>query len=84
MAIRKGEQPPRMRLQSAIDAALQGMPTAVQFAQRLTDAGVTVRANVASTGRMNGFSFELGGIAFKGSDLGKPIPGRVCNPGGIV
>lgn len=71
MAIRKGEQPPRMRLQSAIDAALQGMPTAVQFAQRLTDAGVTVRANVASTGRMNGFSFELGGIAFKGSDLGK-------------
>jgi hypothetical protein len=60
-----------MRLQSAIDAALQGMPTAVQFAQRLTDAGVTVRANVASTGRMNGFSFELGGIAFKGSDLGK-------------
>lgn len=71
MAIRKGEQPPRMMLQAAIDAAVEDQPNAVEFARRLMDAGISVRANIASTGRMNGFSFELDGIAMKGSDLGK-------------
>lgn len=62
---------PRERLQYLIDTAIIDGPTAPQFAQRLEEKGVIVRANVASTGRMNGFSFELDGLKFKGSELGK-------------
>lgn len=70
-AERTGVTPPRIQLQELIDRAVADKPTAPQFAQRLEEAGVTVRANLASTGRMNGFSFELEGLAFKGSKLGK-------------
>ena len=69
-AVRTGDAPARQQLQRLVEVAAQGNPTSVEFAQRLTAAGVTVRANIASTGRMNGFSYELGGVAFKGSDLG--------------
>jgi hypothetical protein len=71
MALRKGESPPRIKLQHLIDELLKQKPTAPEFAQALTKLGVIVRANVASTGRMNGFSFQLDGIDFKGSSLGK-------------
>lgn len=64
-------EPPRQRLQRLVEAAAQGAPTVVQFAEALRLAGVNVRPNVASTGKLNGFSFELDGIPFKGSDLGK-------------
>ncbi|NET30128.1 relaxase/mobilization nuclease domain-containing protein [Okeania sp. SIO1I7] len=70
-AERTGVTPPRIQLQELIDRAVADKPTAPQLAQRLEDKGVIVRANLASTGRMNGFSFELDGLAFKGSSLGK-------------
>lgn len=70
-ALRTGEEPPRQKLQRIIDEAKADRPTAVQFVERLKAAGVTAVAHVASTGRMNGFSFEIDGIAFKGSQLGK-------------
>ncbi len=66
-----GVAPPRIQLQELIDEAVVDKPTAPQLAFRLEDKGVIVRANVASTGKMNGFSFELDGLAFKGSKLGK-------------
>lgn len=72
MALRTGEQPPKLKLQNIIDEALSsGELTAVQLAETLSIAGVQVRANLASTGRFNGFSYELDGVAFKGSSLGK-------------
>lgn len=72
MGLRTGEQPPKLKLQNAIDEALSvGDLTAVQLAETLSIAGVQVRANLASTGRFNGFSYELDGVAFKGSSLGK-------------
>ena len=71
MAVRTGEEPPRQRLQRLVDEAVRDKPTAAELAERLQAAGVGVRANLASTGRMNGFSFEIDGIPFKGSDLGK-------------
>ena len=72
MSLRKGEQPPKLKLQNIIDEALNaGDLTAVQLAEILSIAGVQVRANLASTGTFNGFSYELDGIAFKGSALGK-------------
>lgn len=70
-AVRTGQEPPRQRLQRLIDDALAGKPTAPRFAARLTAAGVTVHANMAGTGRCNGLSFELDGVALKGSQLGK-------------
>jgi hypothetical protein len=71
MAARKGDEPPRERLQKIVDQAAEGKPTALEFAQRLEAAGINVRANLATTGRMNGFSYELDGIYFKGQDLGE-------------
>src|SRR5690554_5033687 len=72
MALRTEEQPPKLKLQNIIDEALSaGDLTAVQFAETLELSGVEVKANLASTGRLNGFSFSLDGVAFKGSNLGK-------------
>lgn len=70
MAVNTGKEPARQQLQRLVDAAKMGKPTAPQFCERLGVAGVTAIANVASTGRMNGFSFEMNGVAFKGSQLG--------------
>ena len=72
MALRTGEQPPKLKLQNIIDEALSnGDLTAVQFAETLAIAGVEVKANLASTGTFNGFSYAIDGVAFKGSKLGK-------------
>lgn len=70
-ALRTKALPPRQKLQRLIDGALAGNPSAPKFVERLTAAGVKVQPNLASTGRCNGFSFELDGIAHKGSALGK-------------
>lgn len=71
MAIRTGDAPPRVALQQIVDVALSEPGSVFDFMDRLEAAGVGVRANVASTGKMNGFSFEYAGVPFKASDLGK-------------
>lgn len=48
-----------------------GELTATQFAEALSAYGIQYRAHIASTGRMNGFSFECDGVTFSGSQLGK-------------
>ncbi|HHL51767.1 MAG TPA: hypothetical protein ENJ39_00185, partial [Flammeovirgaceae bacterium] len=70
---RTGKAPDRVVLQRLIDTALAGHPTMASFLERLKTAGVIVRPNVASTGRMNGFSFAMqeGKIFFSGAKLGK-------------
>lgn len=68
---RLGETPARVQLQDKVGAAIAGGATIKEFVERLHASGVNVRPNLASTGKMNGFSFELGGVAMKGSDLGK-------------
>lgn len=70
-AIRTHEQPARTQLQAAIDHALTDRPSLLGLMDRLEAAGVSARINMASTGRISGLSFELQGVAFKGSDLGK-------------
>lgn len=70
-ALRTGEAPVRQLLQNIIDDAVQGDPSVTAFVERLEAAGVTVKPNVASTGKLNGFGFSINGIPFKGSDLGK-------------
>jgi hypothetical protein len=70
-AIRTHEQPIRMQLQSAIDNALSDRPSLLGLVDRLEAAGISVRFNMASTGRISGVSFEYQGVAFKASGLGK-------------
>lgn len=72
-AIRTQSLPPRLALQRLVDQAMEGQPTAGDFKAWLQENGVLVEANVASTGRLNGFRFQLEGtgVWFKGSGLGK-------------
>ncbi|HHH0502807.1 TPA: relaxase/mobilization nuclease domain-containing protein, partial [Yersinia enterocolitica] len=58
-------------LQQLIDKSLSDTPELLTFIKRLEEAEVSWTANIASTGKMNGFSFEYTGIAFKASQLGK-------------
>lgn len=64
------DEPPRERLQRLVTAAATGRPTASEFVARLQAQGVSVWSNVASTGRLTGFSFGIGGVAFTGNQLG--------------
>lgn len=83
MAVRTGEAPPKKVLQELIKMAAQGNPTVVQFAEKLVMAGVEVRANLASTGTLNGFSFGLDGHSFKGSQLGKKFGWKALKAQGV-
>lgn len=62
---------PKAALQTCIDNVLANRPDLLSFIQQLKQVGVTCQPNTASTGKMNGFSFEFQGIAFKASQLGK-------------
>ena len=70
-SLRTGISPTRLLLQNVIDEALLDKPSLRDFADRLMTADVVIKPNIASTGRVNGLSFELNGIAFSGSQLGK-------------
>lgn len=70
MAARTELAPERMVLQNIIDEATKMKTSVFDFIEQLQCAGVNVRPNVAKTGRLNGFSYELNGVAIKGSDLG--------------
>lgn len=83
MAIRTGDAPPRVALQQIVDAALETPGSVFDFMDRLEAAGVSVRANVASTGKMNGFSFEYRGVPFKASDLGKAYGWKALQERGV-
>lgn len=68
---REGQQSPKTFLQNTIDtlrSTHNGIPS---FVKALAENGITTIPNISSTGRMNGFSFEYSGIAFKASQLGK-------------
>ncbi len=70
-AVRTGVEPTKQKLQRLIDAAIGDGVTVIQFMERLQMGGVEVRANLASTGTLAGFSFSLDQVAFKGSELGE-------------
>jgi len=70
-SVRTGEPAIRALLQELIDDSLIDKPDTRDFIDRLRSAGVKTLPNISSTGRMNGFSFELKGVAFGGAKLGK-------------
>ncbi|MCL6381634.1 relaxase/mobilization nuclease domain-containing protein [Pectobacterium parmentieri] len=67
----KGEPSPKAVIQEALEELLAGKPSTTEFVTQLVARNITVVPNIASTGKMNGFSFEYAGIAFKASQLGK-------------
>ena len=71
MALRRGVYPPRRRLQFIIDKALEKPTSYAAFINFLAVNDVKVYENRASTGKLNGLSFEIDNIHFKGSHLGK-------------
>ena len=71
MALRRGVYPPRRRLQIIIDKALEKPTSYASFVNFLVVNGVLVFENRASTGKLNGLSFKIDDIYFKGSHLGK-------------
>lgn len=62
---------PKTFLQNTIDEILTSPSNISSFVEALRENGITPVPNIASSGRMNGFSFEYAGIAFKASQLGK-------------
>ena len=68
---RTGVLSPREALQQILDKSLSDKPDLLTFTKRMEEAEVGWTANVASTGKMNGFSFSYRDIAFKASQLGK-------------
>lgn len=71
IALRTGDKPARIVLQSTLQAAMTGKPDLETFVERLQAVGIEPRFNVASTGNVAGVSFSVGDVAFKGSSLGK-------------
>ncbi|KAA3667217.1 relaxase/mobilization nuclease domain-containing protein [Pectobacterium carotovorum] len=67
----KGEPSPKSVIQEALEELLVGKPSTTEFVTQLVAQNIMVVPNIASTGKMNGFSFEYAGIAFKASQLGK-------------
>lgn len=84
MSVRTGDAPPRLVLQQIVDAATAEAGSVFDFMDRIEAAGAIARPNVATTGKMNGFSFEYGGIPFKGSDLGKAYTWKGLQGRGIT
>lgn len=73
MQERTGEKASKKVIQEAIDAILTFFNTITieDFIHEMQKQNISATANIASTGKMNGFSFEYQGVAFKASQLGK-------------
>lgn len=68
---RTGELCPKTITQNALEVLLADKPSTTEFVHQLVAQNIRAIPNIASTGRMNGFSFEYNGIVFKASQLGK-------------
>jgi hypothetical protein len=69
-----GENPQesiKRRLQNLCDIAAADKPMMSQYLQRLKDAGVETRIRKTRTGKIQGISYELEGVAFAGHKLGR-------------
>ena len=75
---RTGEPPIREQLQTIIDQASADNPHFLAFVKRLHRADVSILPS-GKTGTPQGITFELNGIKFKGSDLGKAYAWKQLN-----
>jgi hypothetical protein len=68
---RTGDPGVRGTLQATIDQATAGQPPITQLIERLQDSGINTQVKITRTGKARGISYELNGIAFSGTKLGK-------------
>ncbi|MFJ5356328.1 relaxase/mobilization nuclease domain-containing protein [Pectobacterium sp. CHL-2024] len=71
MEKKTGELCPKTIIQETLDTLLISKLSTTALVQQLAAHNIKALPNIASTGCMNGFSFEYNGIAFKASQLGK-------------
>ncbi|GKK58435.1 relaxase/mobilization nuclease domain-containing protein [Klebsiella variicola] len=77
---RTGEPCPKSIIQRAIDSITLNPIVIDDFVEKLNSMGITAKSNIASTGKMNGFSFECKGVVFKASQLGKKYSWKNLEP----
>lgn len=68
---RTGEESVRVHLQRSLNQAIQTSATMPQLIEQLQQKGVSVRVSNHNTGEIKGISYELNGVAFSGTHLGK-------------
>jgi hypothetical protein len=68
---RTGEESIRVQLQRSLDQVTQTPLTMPQLVKQLQQKGISVRISYCSTGEAKGISYELNGVAFSGTHLGK-------------
>ncbi len=84
MEERTEEETVRSRLQSFVDVAVEGNPTAVMFAAKMVEQGAEVRVNFSKTGEVNGFSYQLDGVCIQSGQLGKQYSWRGLKERGVT
>ncbi|ECM3012722.1 relaxase/mobilization nuclease domain-containing protein [Salmonella enterica subsp. enterica serovar Virchow] len=77
---RTGEKCPKTIIQEAIDTLITSKISEHEFVQQLAAQKIKAVPNRASTGKMNGFSFEYANISFKASQLGKKYSWKNLEP----
>ena len=68
---RTGEESVRLKLQSAIDRQINSPITMPELVNRLKNQGIDARISTTRTDKIKGISYELDGIAFSGTKLGR-------------
>ena len=68
---RTGEESVRVQLQRSLGQATQFSLTMPQLIEYLQQKGISVRVSNHQTDRIKGISYELNGVAFSGTHLGK-------------
>ncbi|EPV3662523.1 MULTISPECIES: relaxase/mobilization nuclease domain-containing protein [Enterobacterales] len=77
---RTGEKCPKTIIQEAIDTLITNQIYEEDFVQQLAAQKIKAIPHRASTGKMNGFSFEYANISFKASQLGKKYSWKNLEP----
>ncbi|NJL40572.1 MAG: relaxase/mobilization nuclease domain-containing protein [Leptolyngbyaceae cyanobacterium RM1_406_9] len=68
---RTGEESVRVQLQRSLDQATQSSLTMPQLIEQLQQKGISIRVSNHQTDQIKGISYELNGVAFSGTHLGK-------------
>jgi len=68
---RTGSDSKRQQLQETIDQASQDKPSMPLLVERLKHQGINAQVKFTRTLKVKGISYELGGMAFSGTKLGK-------------
>ncbi len=65
------ERPIKEKLQTTIDEAIQSSNSMPELVKNLVAENVSVRCEFTRTGKSKGISYEMDGVAFSGTKLGK-------------